>query len=525
MKKFSMIEPMSKKIRSQLFMLGIFDFLSNLFLLIPSFMLSYLIDTLIPQSKIMNIVLFIITGVIILILLYVLKYYFVSFFGDRLVTYIGNHLRKIQIEKLSRLSIPKIESIEESLLFNTVFNEPNIVASGYINYKVELIIDGLLCAIYLVIIGKISIGILILIMLTLPLYYYYISTNNTRFNKAITKERKAYDYSVNSFKTYQESFSQAYILNKKDYFKNRVFQMLTKWENSRIKYNKYYTFFDTIPQFLQASIPFVIYGIGGILVVLGKMAIGEVIFTQMIVNMLFSSISSIAQTNISIQNAYPLYERIVTILKIPEEENILYVNEEYIELSNKKVNVNKEILFNIPQLKLNKNGVYLLNGKNGSGKTILFNKLAGLGYFDDDQQLYYNGNISYAIQKKLFFDNTVAENILLGDVADTTFKQIKEGLNLNIDDQKIIITNPLNLSLGQQQKILLARFFMHSQEKKIWLLDEPTTNLDKDTIEKLIKYLKEKSNKHIIFVITHDKEFETTADKIYRIENKMLTAE
>ncbi|MFZ3069731.1 MAG: AAA family ATPase [Anaerolineaceae bacterium] len=77
-----------------------------------------------------------------------------------------------------------------------------------------------------------------------------------------------------------------------------------------------------------------------------------------------------------------------------------------------------------------------------------------------------------------------------------------------------------NLSLGEQQKLGLLRVL--SSKAAVVVLDEPFTNLDKDTIYSLTAYIAKIKGKKSIIVITHSPELDPFADMILRIDSGSL---
>jgi putative ABC transport system ATP-binding protein len=82
---------------------------------------------------------------------------------------------------------------------------------------------------------------------------------------------------------------------------------------------------------------------------------------------------------------------------------------------------------------------------------------------------------------------------------------------------------PRDLSGGEKQRVSIARAL--AGEPSIILADEPTGNLDSQNgriaIE-LLKNLAEKENKSII-IVTHDSRIVDLADRIYHMEDGILT--
>ena len=92
-------------------------------------------------------------------------------------------------------------------------------------------------------------------------------------------------------------------------------------------------------------------------------------------------------------------------------------------------------------------------------------------------------------------------------------------LNIHID----YIIQGLKLSVGQKQRLNIIRGIL--LDKEIYVLDEPTSNLDKET-EKLIinliqKYLKDKT----VVIVTHRDEVKKICDKHYIFKDNVMTGQ
>lgn len=116
-----------------------------------------------------------------------------------------------------------------------------------------------------------------------------------------------------------------------------------------------------------------------------------------------------------------------------------------------------------------------LQGPNGSGKSTLLRLLAGIlqpiaGEIICDCPIAYVGH-----QLGLHPDLTIEENLILG-----LAPSIKDFSLLLEETQMLTHQHGLTsiLSVGQKQKVALIRMIL--QNAKVWLMDEPFANLDKD---------------------------------------------
>ena len=159
--------------------------------------------------------------------------------------------------------------------------------------------------------------------------------------------------------------------------------------------------------------------------------------------------------------------------------------------------LDKKIFENI-NLSLAPGNIAILKGKNGSGKTTLLKALLNI-IEPSFGSIYWKGKL---LKKNLYdFYNNVTY------IADTTSSlrklSIKDNINIwkkffisKINDAQIEtalktlkLDNYLNkkvveLSFGETKKLEFLRLII--ENKNVWILDEPLSNLDEDSIE-LIK--------------------------------------
>ena len=156
--------------------------------------------------------------------------------------------------------------------------------------------------------------------------------------------------------------------------------------------------------------------------------------------------------------------------------------------------LDKKIFENI-NLSLSPGNITILKGKNGSGKTTLLKAILNL-LEPSFGSIYLKGKL---LKKNLYdFYNHVT---YIGDTTSSLRKlTIKDNINIwkkffisNINDAQIEtalktlkLYNYLNkkvgaLSFGETKKLEFLRLIM--ENKKVWILDEPLSNLDEDSIE------------------------------------------
>ncbi len=183
------------------------------------------------------------------------------------------------------------------------------------------------------------------------------------------------------------------------------------------------------------------------------------------------------------------------------------------------------------------NGLHILMGNNGSGKSSLLKLLAGLyqpneGITKIDgadicqftpEQLHQK--IAYLPQRIEMFQTSIFENIQIGCLSSSKEQiidmAIKTGLHQHIialpDGYDTLITDDnRGLSGGLIQRIAICRVLLG--QPQIILLDEPHNNLDQFGELGLLSLLKELSRDHTILISSHSQNFLSRADSIVILE-------
>ncbi len=229
---------------------------------------------------------------------------------------------------------------------------------------------------------------------------------------------------------------------------------------------------------------------------------------------------------------------------ISEIKNIDYKNQIKLDEVSFGYN-NNEFILNKVKLSLNFGEKIGILGKSGTGKTSLINLICGFlkpnqgkilideKILNEENNLSWQKKISLVEQNVYLFNDTIKRNIILNNDNDIIdYKLLDQSINkaqLSSFIQKqekgietVINQNSSNISGGERQRIGLARALYRNSP--VIILDEPTSSLDEDNSNSIMKVLKSIKDKTII-IISHDKDALNICDKKYLLENKMLKEE
>lgn len=166
--------------------------------------------------------------------------------------------------------------------------------------------------------------------------------------------------------------------------------------------------------------------------------------------------------------------------------------EQYIELKNIKKEYNNKIVLNIKNLKFEQGKRYAIIGRNGTGKSTLFNILTKT-LKQDTGTIIYSGirdkEIGYMPQAPYAFDFSVLKNVEMACMGKNKTEKAINSLE-RVRLSKLIYKNANSISGGEQQKMFLARIL--AEFRKVIILDEPFSNMDISSIN----YIQNEINKY-----------------------------
>ncbi len=171
--------------------------------------------------------------------------------------------------------------------------------------------------------------------------------------------------------------------------------------------------------------------------------------------------------------------------------------------------------------------IYLLSGRSGKGKTTFINAMCGLREIDEGQ-IVVNGKyflnslygvserIAYMFQDSILFDRSIKENICYPDaeLSEECLRLIEVfGMNKIVEREDEEGALSKTLSGGEKKRLDFIRTV--SKDVDMYIFDEPTNELDKSNVDKVLLELKNlKERGKIVIIVSHDKRVSDVADSI-----------
>lgn len=148
----------------------------------------------------------------------------------------------------------------------------------------------------------------------------------------------------------------------------------------------------------------------------------------------------------------------------------------------------------------------VLVGDNGSGKSTLFKCIMGLCNYNG-QIVKRKHRIGYAPEEYVMPLHLTVIDFLwsIGRIKGVSSEDLDQNVVdylrfFELEEYKNISIS--KLSNGMRQKVNLMQAFIH--EPKILILDEPLVALDKDSVPKVVKLIKDKSKSSLVVLSTHN---------------------
>ena len=503
----------------------ILTFLYSIFTTLMPKISEYLIDEVIPAKSYKKLLI----GIVLFISICVLQP-LIGWIKDKVFVNITENItfdiRKRLYEKIIYARFEFFDNVKNGELISIIMNDGRAISDFISNIFAVLLKNSLM--IIVIVVGMVSISWEISIIVIVLFLAFIIM--NYKFKNVIQKLSENIQNNYDKICSYISHTNKVILSIKMNGQEkttiNGFEKIISKMRRDNISYDKTNILINNITAVITIVCLGVIYGWGALKVIDGKLTIGNVIAIGLYFQLLAQPLSEMMNASVSVNAAIPIFKRIYEYMGLEQEElgncdnEFVFSKIEIRHLSFSYANCNIATIHDI-NCSFPSRGLVFLMGESGSGKTTIARLLMGMydigrgkivygtNDINDITSATLRKNISYVPQECELINDTIWNNICYGieKVSETEIIEICKKLRLHDKIMKLeqmyntIVTEKANLSLGEQQRILIARAVLKNSD--IIIMDEPLSSLDKDNINTFADIISDLMNTKLIIMITH----------------------
>ena len=340
---------------------------------------------------------------------------------------------------------------------------------------------------------------------------------NKNLRHTTKKERESFSNLTNIANETLMGINTIQLYTVEDYFAKRFEKEVDKYEHLLLKHKVDEVLVKLSTTTFVGFMTIVAILVGLFFAEIGDVSIGSIVAFYLFLPYLSSPIKELTEFNISLQTANAVKERLEELItkEVRVDNNLEKIDKiEQVEFKDLSFSYNnKEFVLDNINITLNKGDSVAVVGRSGKGKTTLLRLLKkqiepthgeilinGKNKTQIDRQSYIN-RIAVLSQEIFIFDSSLHDNIALGK--DYPEKTIRDAATYSCIDHFSMDESSFGLSGGERQRVALARAL--ACDFDVLILDEPTSEIDQKTEDKIIDNLKrlQAERQFIMIVVTH----------------------
>lgn len=478
--------------------------------------------------------------------------FYMAYTGHVMGTRIETDMRRDAYAHLQRLSDTYYNNTKVGQIMGRITNDLFDVTEFSHHCPEEFFIAGLKAVISFIILAQISLGLTVIIFAVVPVMAVTCTIINLRMREAFRRQRvqigelnariedsllgqkvvKAFTNEEKEKEKFEEDNTKFFFLKKETY--------------------KFMAAFQTTTRAFDGLMYLVLLVSGGIFMVKGKIAPGDLVAYVMYVTTLIATIRRLIEFAEQFQRGMTGIERFVQIMDSDIE---IFDEPDAVECVNPQGNISfRNVSFEYPDdhnvvfkglnLDIRSGEKIAIVGPSGGGKTTLCNLIPRF-YDIDEGKILLDGedihhytlrslrqNIGMVQQDVYLFSGTVYENIAYGkdhatreEVMEAAKRAgahefimaLKDGYDTYVGERGV------KLSGGQKQRISIARVFL--KNPPILIMDEATSALDNESEFQVAKSLEALARGRTTITIAHRLSSIRNSDRILVLTEEGIVEE
>lgn len=463
--------------------------------------------------------------------------------------FLNLNIKKRLYKKYLELNYIKHLEVNHSKLINNIADNVLRVTDGILLsllvINLKIIVAILITAFLFFVNYKISITVLTIFGIFYCVVYLITNKKNFKLGYELTKYNEG--FASNLFPSLINIKNTKIFSLEKFFFKKSVFYL------EQIKNIKIYSNSISILPRQMLDVLLVIFVISYLLFIIkkdGNITDSIAIFGIFVygANKLLPSVHQIFTCITTLKQNLPAYDEIFLDLKNSliekkiNDEKVVFNQKLEIKNINFKYPKSKNYIYKNLNFVIEKGDKIGLFGSSGIGKTTFVDILTGLLLIDNSQTFLDGKKVEddkiknltklfgYVPQNPFLLNWTIRNNISLGDENPSEERIVeclkKAQCDFVFELPKTIdtmVTDKINFSGGQTQRLAIARSFY--QNREITIFDEPTSSIDKENEKIILENIYNYFGKKTLILITHNKENLKNCNKVFyikKIKNEIL---
>lgn len=445
---------------------------------------------------------------------------------------------KVQIEKESDSSNRLLHMVlgcsqrcyithEKGYYINLITNSAGTYGCSWGLMSLFAVGNGLCVIVITIAIALVSPIYLALFAVYIPLYFLCVWLPGKTVSKMQNEALPTQDVYLNEIKRIVDEKRAINVAHAEQSYLNRFNQARSTFLRFICRLRFFQKVTENLPLLLSGILQVSVLAVSAWLLLTGSISLGTVLAAYQISSLLQTPLDDCFANIIYVLTNFAHIRRLRDFADQAAEpsgfEGLYHEQDNLIQLgagSLYATRTQEASLFSTEGLTIPKGTLTLIKGKNGTGKSMLVDYLTGFSDVDDfdgiasfDNSLLHCAYLTYPI---LVVSGTLEDNLF------SMVKNTSAAAMLGIDEleTKEFDDKAVNLSFGEKQKLALLRTF--SQGSDVLMLDEPLSNLDRASANRLVDFVAELKGRMSVIAIMHSPELDEAADCILTIEDHRL---
>lgn len=455
-------------------------------------------------------------------------------------------VKTLVLDKFFHGKLDQVEKFHSGEVLTKLTEDIGDVSSLFPNLATKLLGNASVAIFAIISLFLLNVKIAVAILIAIPVLIAIVSLFNFPIAKTDKKRKEAEESNRILMQEYIEKVKTIKVFRVQDRFLGLFGKNFNTLAGEKIKFGAWEGFASFCNSLIGYAMVLITLGFGSFLVMKNETTLGNLIAIVQLLNYIINPFSQVSQQISEIAKASVSVDRIKEIINVDSDVCVASDdnNDDFDELVVDDISYaygDREVVEEMTAT-FERNHVYCVKGDNGIGKSTLLKLIAGL-YDPAEGKVYFkdkngeelpatsNPRISLLSADETLFSGSIRDNITLFAPEananllhklenETNIAAVLAGVDNGYETE--VKEGGKSLSSGQAQQIELCRALYY--DARVILLDEPTSNLDRESVALFKKMLGSLKKDRIVIIVSHDDSITDACDSIYTMQEGKLAA-